>query len=287
MAPFVVLDDVHVSYPSPGPGLEAPRILRGVSLSVAEGECLALLGPTGAGKSTLCLCLNGLIPHLVDGTFRGGVHIAGHSTREWTPGELSQTVGLVFQDAESQFVSMTVEDEVAFGLESLGLPPDEIEGRLAEALEVMEVGGLRSRSPLELSGGQKQRVALAAVMAMRPRVLVLDEPTTNLDPVGKAALLRAVSRLRVAWGTTIVWVTQDVDWVPHLADRVAVLWEGQIALEGGLREVFDQGALLRRMGLRVPQVRELAARFGSTGLGGYAWLGVDEAAEALRGRLGG
>jgi len=262
-------------------------VLKGVSLSVAEGECLALLGPTGAGKSTLCLCLNGLIPHLVEGTFRGGVHVAGHSTLESTPGELSQTVGLVFQDAESQFVSMTVEDEVAFGLESLALPPDEIERRLTEALEMTGVAGLRSRSPLELSGGQKQRVALAAVLAMRPRVLVLDEPTTNLDPVGKAALLKAIRRLRKAWGTTVVWVTQDVDWVPQLADRVAVLWNGRIALIGGLPEVFDQGALLRRMGLRVPQVRELAARFDRAGQGGHAWLGMDEAAGVLRGRLGG
>ncbi len=262
-------------------------MLQGVSLSVAEGECLALLGPTGAGKSTLCLTLNGIIPHLVGGTFRGQVCVAGCSTAESTPGELSQTVGMVFQDPESQFVSMSVEDEVAFGLESLALPPAEIEDRMTKALEMTGVADLRTRSPLELSGGQKQRVALAAVLAMRPRVLVLDEPTTSLDPAGKRSLLEVVARLRAERGTTIVWVTQEMDWLPLLADRVAVLYEGRIALAGGLREVFDDGAALGRMGLGMPQMRELAARFSRGSRGDHSWLAVAEAARALRGQLRG
>ncbi|MGD2178518.1 MAG: ABC transporter ATP-binding protein, partial [Anaerolineae bacterium] len=226
MDPVIAVDDLQYAYPPLTPEEEGTRVLRGVSLSLAKGECVALLGPTGAGKSTLCLTLNGIIPHLMGGSFRGHVWVAGRDTRESDAGELSQRVGLVFQDPESQLFNMTVEDEVAFGPEGLALRPDEIEARIAEALDLTGIADLRKRSPLELSGGQKQRVALAAVLAMRPEVLVLDEPTASLDPVGKRSLLKAVGRLRAERGVTILWVTQDVDRVPSLADRVAVLYQG-------------------------------------------------------------
>lgn len=287
LAPLLVIDELHYAYPPLTAGGESSDVLRGVSLSLGEGECLALLGPTGAGKSTLCLTLNGVIPQLVGGTFRGEVQVAGRSTRETAPGELSQTVGLVFQDPESQFFTMTVEDEVAFGLESLAVPPDEIDARVSEALELTGVAPLRNRSPLELSGGEKQRVALAAVLAMRPQVLVLDEPTTSLDPAGKRALLEAVDRLRAEKGTAILWVTQDVDQLPSLADRVAVLYDGRIALRGGLREVFGRGEELQRMGLGLPQMTQLATRFNRAWNTDYAWLTLDEAARELRERLDG
>lgn len=171
-------------------------VLKGVSLSLAQGERLALLGPTGAGRSTLCLTLNGIIPHLVGGTFQGQVWVTGHDTRESDPGKLSQRVGLVFQDPENQLFNMTVEDEVAFGPESLALPPGEIEARISKALEMTGLAGFGDRSPPELSGGEKQRVALAAALAMRPKVLVLDEPTPSLDPAGKRSVLEAIARLR-------------------------------------------------------------------------------------------
>lgn len=290
MTPFVAVDDVHYAYPPSSPGEDSPAVLKGVSLSLAEGECLALLGRTGAGKSTLCLTLNGIVPHLTGGTFRGSVRVAGREAGETGPGELSQTVGLVFQDPESQFFSMTVEDEVAFGPESLALPPDEVERRVAAALETTGVAALRYRSPLELSGGEKQRVALAAVLAMRPRVLVLDEPTASLDPAGKRSLLEAVGRLRAERSTAILWVTQDVDRLPLLADRVAVLDDGRVALEGGLRQLFGQSGRLRRthasaLGIGLPQMAELAARLSAAVKGDYAWLTVDEAAHDLKRRL--
>ncbi|MFO7741896.1 MAG: ATP-binding cassette domain-containing protein [Anaerolineae bacterium] len=287
MAPLIAIDNVHYAYPPLNPTGESPTVLNGVSLSVAEGECLALLGRTGAGKSTLCLTLNGIIPRLVGGTFRGEVRVAGRNTQEVAPGELSQTVGLVFQDPDSQLLSTTVEDEVAFGPESLALPPGEIEARVADALEVTGVEGLRSRSPLDLSGGEKQRVALAAILAMRPRVLVLDEATASLDPAGKRSLLEAVDRLRAERGTTVLWVTQDLDRLPLLADRVAVLHDGRIALEGAVREVLTRTEDLRRMGLGLPQMTELAACFNAARGTDHAWLTVEEAARALKGELGG
>ncbi len=282
MAPLVAIDGLHYAYPPLTPGEDSPFVLRGVSLSLEEGECLALLGRTGAGKSTLCLTLNGIIPALTGGTFRGEVRVAGRSTQDCDPGELSQTVGLVFQDPESQLLSLTVEDEVAFGLEGLALPSDDIEARITEALAMTGIEDLRGRSALELSGGQKQRVVLAAVLAMRPRVLVLDEPTARLDPAGKRSLLEAVHRLRAERGTAVLWVTQDLDRVPLLADRLAVLHEGRIALEGEVREVFSRVEDLRRIGLGLPQMAQLAARFNSEWASDYAWLRVEEAAADLR-----
>lgn len=269
------------------PGGETPVVLRGVSLALAEGECVALLGQTGAGKSTLCLSLNGIIPQILGGSFRGQVRVAGRNVEESRPGELSHTVGLVFQDPDSQFISMTVEDEVAFGPESLALPRDEIESRVGEALEMTGVGALRTRSPMELSGGEKQRVALAAVLAMGPPLLVLDEPTTSLDPAGKRSLLDVIASLRLERGTTILWVTQDVDQVPMLADRVAVLHDGRIALDGGVREILRQEKRLRGMGLRVPQMIELASCFNGLWNGANAWLTVEEAAQELSEKLDG
>jgi energy-coupling factor transport system ATP-binding protein len=282
LTPIVALEDVHYAYPPLSSGGTSPAVLKGVSLSLAEGECLALLGPTGAGKSTLCLTLNGIVPQLTGGTFRGHVRVAGRDAVESGPGELSRTVGLVFQDPESQFFNMTVEDEVAFGPESLALPVDEVEARVSEALAMTGADGLRRRSPLELSGGEKQRVALAAVLAMRPQVLVLDEPTASLDPLGKRSLLEAVDRLRAEWGTTVLWATQDVDRLPLLADRVVVLDEGRIALEGGLREVLSQHERLRTVGVGVPQMTELAACLNAPGDADYGWMTVEEAARDLQ-----
>lgn len=278
MKPIVSIENLYYAYPPLKVGAEPIPVLKGVSLSLAQGECLALLGPTGAGKSTLCLTLNGIIPHLTGGTFRGEVQVAEHDTREMDPGELSQRVGLVFQDPKSQLFNMTVEDEVAFGPESLALPPGEIEARIDEALKTMGISDLRHRSPLELSGGQKQRVALAAMLAMRPEVLVLDEPTASLDPAGKRSVLEAMRHLRERTQMAILWVTQDVDKVPLLADRVAVLGQGKILLNGKPAEVFGQAEKLRDLGLALPRMRQLAIYFNEREESGYTWLTVEEAA---------
>lgn len=282
MEPIISIENLHYAYPPLSAGAEAPPVLKGVSLSLRPGECLALLGPTGAGKSTLCLTLNGIIPHLTGGTFRGEVWVAGHNTKESDPGELSHRVGVVFQDPESQLFNMTVEDEVAFGPESLALPPTEIEHRIDAALDTLGIADLRYRSPLSLSGGQKQRVALAAMLAMRPQVLVLDEPAASLDPAGKASVLEAVLRLRREAGMAILWVTQDTDQVAFLADRVALLGQGRILLQGKLGEVFAQTDELRGQGVGLPQMRELATHFNDRWSCDYAWLTVEEAAHDLR-----
>lgn len=285
MPPIVAVEDLHYAYPPLAPGQPPVPVLHGVSLSLSRGECLALLGPTGAGKSTLCLALNGIIPHLLGGSLSGSVRIGGQNTRDSRPGRLSQMVGLVFQEPESQLFTMTVADEVAFGLESLALAPEEIEARLTESLEALGIDHLRTRSPLELSGGEKQRVALAAALALQPEVLVLDEPTASLDPQGAQSLLSAVARLRRENQTTILWVTHDVDRLPLLADRVAVLAQGRIVAEGTPREVFSYTDLLHQLGLAVPQIWELSSHVNRLWDTDHGWLTVNEAAEALEKRL--
>ncbi|MFQ6058768.1 MAG: energy-coupling factor ABC transporter ATP-binding protein [Anaerolineae bacterium] len=277
----VIVEDLHFAYPPLQPGGAPIPVLRGVDLRVGGGECLAVMGPTGDGKTTLCLALNGLVPQATGGDFRGRVIVEGMDTREHTVAELSQQVGLVFQDAEAQLFSMTVEDEVAFGLESMGLPRPEMVERIAWALEVVRLTGLEDRSPLQLSGGQKKRLAIASVLAMRPPLLVLDEPTAGLDPVGKTEVLSVVETLRRDAETTVILVEQDPEVVAAFADRVVVLGEGRVVMEGSPRQVFPQVEAMHGLGLGVPQVSELAHTFNVHEGTDFRLLDVEEAQGAL------
>jgi energy-coupling factor transport system ATP-binding protein len=239
------------------------------------------MGPTGVGKTTFCLTLNGILPHLMGGTFEGKVVVAGMDTRDHGPGQMSRQVGLVFQDPESQLFNMTVEDEVAFGLESLGLSPSEMEERIAWVLDVVRLQGLRSRHPLQLSGGQKKRLAIATVLAMRPQVLVLDEPVTGLDPLGRHEVLSVIEKLKREEETTIIMVEQDAEAVMAWADRVVIMVQGRLALEGSPRQVFSQVASLHDWGLAVPQMCELAHLFNQRQGTSFHFLTEDEAFSTL------
>lgn len=259
--PIVRITGLHFAYPPAVPGGSPVTALRGIDLEVMPGEFLAVMGPTGAGKTTLCLALNGLVPHATGGTFRGDVWIAERNTKSHPVATLATEVGLVFQDAESQLFNMTVEDEVAFGPESLGLPVEEIERRLRWALDAVRLADLRERSPAHLSGGQQRRLAIAAVLAMRPSILVLDEPTAGLDPLGRREVLAVIAELRRR-GATVIMSTQDADAVAELADRVIVLEAGRIALEGTPQEAFAHVERLQALGVDVPQMAELSHRLG-------------------------
>ena len=257
MPPDILIQNLFYAYPPLTEGATAPPVLRGISLQVARGECVALLGRAGAGKTTLCLALNGLVPHATGGIFRGDVLVLGQNTKQHAVADLARSVGLVFQDPESQLVQMRVEDEVAFGPENLGVPPAEIEERVTWALQAVGLADYRDRSPLLLSGGEKQRVAIAAMLAMRPQILVLDEPTANLDPAGKAAIFGVLTELRRQHEITILVATQELERVGRFADRVIVLHDGQIALDGPPAELFRQVARLQEWGIGVPQMAEL------------------------------
>jgi energy-coupling factor transport system ATP-binding protein len=267
------------------PGGEPIPVLKGVHLRVRKGEFLAVMGSTGVGKTTLCLTLNGILPHLVGGTFQGRVVVAGMDTREHGPGQMSRQVGLVFQDPESQLFNMTVEDEIAFGLESLGLSPAEMEERITWALEVVRLPGMRKRHPLQLSGGQKKRLAIATVLAMHPQVLVLDEPVTGLDPLGRHEVLSVIEKLKREEEATVIMVEQDAEAVVTWADRVVILERGRLVLEGSPRQVFSQVEALHGWGLAVPQMSELAYLFNQRQGISFHFITEDEACSALAGGL--
>lgn len=252
-APIVRLEKVHHVYGAPaGRGVEA---LRGVSLTVHAGEYVAVIGPNGSGKSTLARHLNTLLLPT-----KGDVWVKTWNTKDPRHRrDVRATVGMVFQNPDAQIVATVVEEDVAFGPENLGVPRDELRRRVDWALEVVGMQAYRLRPPHLLSGGQKQRVAIAGVIAMRPEVLVLDEATALLDPVGRWDVLRTVDRLNREEGMTIITITHFME-EAALADRVVVMHAGQVVLDGSPREVFRQRDRLLNLGLDVPPLTELAAR---------------------------
>jgi energy-coupling factor transporter ATPase len=242
-------------------------VLRGVSLDVDEGEIVLLTGRNGAGKTTFCNLLNGLIPHFYSGDLRGDVIVDGIDTKESFVGFLATRVGLLFQDPASQLISGSVEDEVDFALENIGLPVAEIEERTQAALEYVGLDNYKDRPPFALSGGQQQAVALACIMALNPVIYVLDEPTSNLDPYGTLQIFSLLDKLATEQRRTIVVVEHKLEELIDTADRVVVLNEGKIVTSGTPREVLGGKAeLLSEMGLWPPQMALLAYRLRHLGL---------------------
>lgn len=284
--PLVSIEDLHFTYPPFREGGKPVVVLRGVDLQIAAGECLAVMGPTGAGKTTLCLALNGLVPQATGGDFQGRVFVGGLDTQEHPVAELSQVAGLVFQDPDAQLFSMSAEEEVAFGLESQGLPRATMAERIAWALNVVRLEEVRDRSPHQLSGGQKKRLAIAVILAMRPAILILDEPTAGLDPAGKVEVLRVVAELKRLDGTAVILVEQDAEVVATFADRVVVLDKGRIVRQGSPHAILSDAAGLHALGLAVPQVSELAHRLNRKYGSGFAFITEAEAAGDLRDDLG-
>jgi len=221
---MIELSDVSVTYA----GAATPA-LTGASLRIEEGELVLVVGPTGSGKSTLLRCLNGLVPHFTGGTLRGSVRVAGRDTREHRPRDLADLVGFVAQDPRSGFVTDTVEDEIAYGMEALGVDPAAMRRRLEETLDLLGLADLRARSLGELSGGQQQRVAIAAVLAAGARILVLDEPTSALDPVAAEEVLAALTRLVHDLGMTVVLAEHRLERVVQHADRIVLVREGSVS----------------------------------------------------------
>jgi energy-coupling factor transport system ATP-binding protein len=278
----IVIEQLRYAYPPLVPEGEPIRVLRGIDLSVARGEFLSLMGPTGVGKSTLCMALNGLVPQATGGVISGRVRVLGRDPWRTPVAALAAQVGIIYQDPETQLFSTTVEDEVAFGPENLGLPPVEIAERVQWALNVVNMAAYRDRSPALLSGGQKQRVAIAATLAMLPEVLILDEPTANLDPVGQYEVFSVIEGLCRGRSMTIVMVSQDAEHVAQFSDRVAIMWQGQLALVDEPARVFADADLIGTVGVAAPQVSDLGRRLSAPGTRHRAWLHVHEAEAALR-----
>lgn len=228
-----------------------------VNLKVEQCEFVLMSGPSGCGKTTFCRCLNGLIPASYGGTFEGTVTVDGLSTTEHPVYEISQRVGLVFQNPENELFCTSVEREVAFGLENLALPRNEIRFRVEEALSLVGISQLKEKSPEELSGGEQQKVAIAALLAMKPKVLVLDEPTANLDPMSANSILNILVRLHRESGVTIVLVEHRLEMSAPFADRCIIFEEGRIVLNGLPEEVlYSEKA--NSLGIGIPQVVKVA-----------------------------
>jgi len=238
------------------PGAPSPA-LSSIDLSVKKGEFVGITGPSGAGKSTLALCCTGIIPHFQVGRMGGKVYLENVPMEEIPPSQLAKRIGCVLQDPEAQLVCMTVEEEIAFGMENLGFSRAEMEVRISRSLEMVGISELRFRSTSALSGGQKQKVVLAAVLAMMPEVLVLDEPTSELDPMGTEAVFRILARINRDYGVTVMLIEQKIDQLADYLDRLLVLNKGELIADGKPSKVLAQQDVVQ-LGVRVPQAAEFA-----------------------------
>ncbi|MEK3915715.1 ABC transporter ATP-binding protein [Paenibacillus sp. FSL H7-0331] len=263
-------------------------LLHTLNLNIKQGEFVFVTGPSGGGKSTLCFSINGLIPNEMEGSlYEGSVTVNGIHVQETFPYDLVSEVGTVLQDPEWQLVRGTVKEELTFALENMGVPVEEIDRRLAEVVDKVQIKPILLRSSLELSGGQKQRVAIAACLMMQPKVIVLDEPTAELDPLGKEMVIETIRNLHEQWGYTVVFVDHNLDVSFPYADRVIVVADGRIVADAPPAELYDQPGI--GDWLPMPQVIEIARRLGirkELGASGYGDpLNVEELKEEMeRGR---
>lgn len=237
--------------------------LRDINFSIQAGEFIGVTGPAGAGKTTLLSCLNGIIPHYYSGDLQGRVIVDGLVVVDSSFRELAGHIGTVFEDPDFQMVSISVEEEIAFGPENLGIPSAEIEVRLRAALQQTRIAELRDRAISTLSGGQKQRVAISAVLSMRPKVLLLDEPTSELDPIGTHEVFSALSALNQEEGITIVVVSQKMELMVENADRIFLLSGGEMLLADTPRHICQKRTILEKAGARVPEITDFAITLSS------------------------
>lgn len=239
---------------------ENTPVIKNLNLNIKEGSFVALLGHNGSGKSSLTGLLNAIrLPT------QGTVYIDGIDTKnEETVFEVRKRCGLVFQNPDNQLIASVVEDDVAFALENLGVQSSEIRKRVDEALNNVGLYEYRKRSPYHLSGGQKQRVAIAGIIAMRPKIIVLDEPTAMLDPKGRDEVIGTVMKLNREYGITVVLITHNMEEAVK-AERIAVMEKGEIILDGTPKEVFSQYDVLKKTGLDVPQITSLSHKLNKAG----------------------
>jgi len=270
-APIIAITDLYFRYK------KAPRpVFDGLNLFVRPGERLAVLGPSEAGKSTLALCLQGLIPRMIKGDFRGQIEVDGVLTATCRPRQLAGRVGILLQDFEAQLFSTRVDQEVAFGPENLGLPREELRRRVGECLSRVGLDGLDDRDPATLSGGQRQLLALAAVLSLAPKLLVLDEPTTDLDPVRVEELLATLDRLSRTRDLTLVFLGEDLR-LARFCSRIVLLARGKILADGPPEVILREVERLRGLGLNPPELPALFHDLGQATLPLTLEAAVDQA----------
>lgn len=263
MSAIIEMECVSFSY---GTAADGAYALKDIDLSVEEGTFVGLIGPSGAGKSTLASAITGAIPHHYRGRLFGSTLVAGLDTCEASLTDIAKVVGSVLQDIDAQMVASVVEDELLFGLENFGIDHREIEGRIASALDAVGIADLRHREIATLSGGQKQKVAIAAILAMTPRVIVMDEPTSALDPASARDVFEVLRRAKELTGMTVILIEQTVALLAEYCDRVVVIDQGRIALDGTPTDVFSHGETLRAIGVDTPRTVRISNSLAETGL---------------------
>jgi len=239
--------------------------LKDVNLQIKKGEYIGVIGPSGAGKTTLALCMNGLIPQRIAGVLKGEVKVLGKSVTKTDIYELSKHVGLVFQDPETQFVSMRVRNEIAFGMENHGLPRAVMEERLQQVAEKLKISNILDKNPTELSGGQKQRVAIASILVMNPDIFIFDEPVSDLDPLGKEEVYQAIAKVREESDATMVVIDHEIEELLKSADRIILMNEGRILLDLPPNEFVEYADTIEAVGETIPAISKLFYQMKKSG----------------------
>jgi energy-coupling factor transport system ATP-binding protein len=274
---IIEFKDVRYRYPR-----TKMNVLKRINLSVKKGEFVVIMGENGAGKTTLCKCINGIIPHSERGRLRGEVLVEGHDTTEIATADLAQKVGIVLEDPETQLFTTSVANEIAFGAENLNTPVDEIMERIAWALKVVRLEGFDDRPPTALSGGQKQRLAIATALAMKPEVMVLDEPTSQLDPLGTEEVFEVIQKLKEEYEMTIIMVSHKVEEIIRFADKVCVLHEGSILAYDIPGVIFKDKKLFEDVQINTPYTFKLANYLKEHGVSMNDCITVDESVEEIK-----
>lgn len=277
---MAVIETKGLTYTYPGGSKQS---ITDVSIKIEKGEFALITGPSGCGKTTLCRCFNGLIPHFYQGEMKGETTVAGMNISEHPIHELAKHVGLVFQNPENQLFALSVEKDVAFGLENLGTKRETMREKVDWALELTRIYDLRERAPYELSGGQQQRVAIASVLAMQPEVMVLDEPTSFLDPLSARRIFEVIHQLNRTLGITVILVEHRLDLTAKYTNHIIVMNEGRVVLDGDPREVL-QSEETRLIGVGIPKATLLYQVLRKSGmkLGGKLPLDSEEMAATLK-----
>lgn len=273
---MIAVKDVHFTYPFENES-DKVNALQGISFEIKKGEFVGIIGHNGSGKSTLSKLLNAIILPT-----NGDVFVNGLNTKDqknvWL---IRQVAGMVFQNPDNQLVATIVEEDVAFGPENLGIPPDQIRQRVDQALATVEMQAYAHQKPHQLSGGQKQRIAIAGILAMEPECIIFDEPTAMLDPSGRREVMETIKKLNRNKNMTVIHVTHYMNELID-ADRIIVLDQGKIVLEGKPRTIFSQVEMLKKIGLDVPQMTELSYELRQEGIDlSPEILSIDEMVEAL------
>lgn len=260
--------------------------LVGIDMSIEDGDFVGIIGASGAGKTTLLYSINAIIPHYIKGDYYGNVSIDGVDTFEKNPAEFALSVGTVMQDIDSQMVAAEVEDEILYGLENFGVAHDEIPQRISNALSLVGIEELRHREISSLSGGQKQKVAIAAITALRPKILLLDEPTGELDPQSSRQIFTMLKKLNEEQGMTIICVEQKIMLLCEFAKKLAVMEQGKLAYYNNVRTVLRNSVELEQLGINCPRVVTLSESLKAHGIGdGRVCVNIPEAAEMIGGIL--